>query len=61
MNKMSKESAIKVLEMELKCVNTDCGIEQKACIGCKLAMPSRDPIVAGYKIAIEALKESIKK
>ena len=51
---MNKEEAIAVLENEIKCVDKDCNIE-RSCGNCPYAMPSKEPILEAYKMAIKAL------
>lgn len=52
---LTAEEAITIIEREIACVNKECNIE-RACGQCELAMPSKEPIIEAYKLAIEALK-----
>lgn len=52
---MTAEEAIAIIEREIACVNKECNIE-RACGQCELVMPSKEPIIEAYKLAIEALK-----
>lgn len=52
---LTAEEAIAVIEREIACVNKECNIE-RACGQCELVMPSKEPIIEAYKLAIEALK-----
>lgn len=52
---MTAEEAIEIIEREIACVNKECNIE-RACGQCELVMPSKEPIIGAYKLAIEALK-----
>jgi len=51
---MTREEAIAIIRQEYLCVNKDCGIE-RSCGKCDLAMPSKEPILEAYEMAIEAL------
>ena len=53
---MTREEAIKVIEKEYKCVDRDCDIE-RSCGKCDLMIPTKEPILEAYKMAIEALKQ----
>ena len=53
---MTREEAIKIIETEYKCVNRDCDIE-RSCGKCDLMMPTKEPILEAYNMAIEALKQ----
>lgn len=48
-----QELAIQILQNEYRCVDRDCGIE-RSCGKCDLMMPSKEPILKAYKIAIQA-------
>lgn len=52
---MTAEEAIAIIEREIACVNKECNIE-RACGKCELVMPSKEPIIEAYKLAIEALE-----
>ena len=52
---MTREEAIKIIETEYKCVDRDCDIE-RSCGKCDLMIPTKEPILEAYKLAIEALK-----
>ena len=52
---MTKEEAIAVLENEIKCVDKDCDIE-RSCGSCPYAMPSKEPILMTYRMAIKSLE-----
>lgn len=51
-----QELAILILQNEYRCVDRDCDIEC-SCGKCDLAMPSKEPILKAYKIAIQAIKD----
>lgn len=53
---MTREQAITIIRQEYLCVDRDCNIE-KNCGKCDLAMPSKEPILEAYKMAIEALEQ----
>ena len=53
---MTKEQAISIIRKEFLCVDRDCDIERK-CGKCDLMMPTKEPILEAYKMAIEALSE----
>ena len=52
---MNKE-AIRIILNECECVNRECGIE-KSCSKCDLVMPSKEPILQAYEMAIQALSQ----
>lgn len=52
----AREEAIAVLENEIKCVDKDCNIE-RSCGSCPYAMPSKEPILEAYRLAIETLEQ----
>ena len=56
MDKMTNEEAIAIIRKEYLCVDRDCDIE-RSCGKCDLAMPSKEPILQAYKLAIKALME----
>ena len=53
--RMTREEAIKIIETEYKCVYRDCDVE-RSCGKCDLMIPTKEPILEAYKMAIEALK-----
>lgn len=52
---MTNEEAIAIIRNEYLCVNKDCDIE-RSCGTCDLAMPSKEPILEAYRIAIKSLE-----
>ena len=54
---MTIEQAIAIIHQEYLCVDRDCNIE-KNCGKCDLAMPSKEPILEAYNMAIKALSSS---
>lgn len=55
MDKMTNEEAIAIIRKEYLCVDRDCDIE-RSCGKCDLVMPSKEPILQAYKLAIRALE-----
>ena len=53
---MTREEAIEVIRKEYACVDADCDIERN-CGRCELHMPSKDPILKAYEMAIQALSQ----
>ena len=53
---MTNEEAIAIIRNEYKCVDRDCDIE-RSCGKCDLMMPSKEPILEAYKLAIQALSQ----
>jgi hypothetical protein len=53
---MTRDEAIAILRKEYLCVDRDCGIE-KNCGKCDLVMPSKEPILEAFKMAIKALEQ----
>ena len=53
---MSNEEAIAIIHKEYLCVDRDCDIE-RSCGKCDLMMPSKEPILEAYKVAIKALSQ----
>ena len=53
---MTREEAIEVIRKEYACVDADCDIE-RSCGKCELHMPSKEPILKAYKMAIQALEQ----
>ena len=55
MTREEREQAIAIIRKKYLCVTRNCDIE-KSCGKCDLMIPSKEPILKAYKIAIEALK-----
>lgn len=55
---MTNEEAIAIIRNEYKCVDRDCNIE-RSCGKCDLMMPSKEPILEAYKLAIKALEQQL--
>ena len=53
---MTREEAIAIIRKEYLCVDRDCDIE-RSCGKCDLVMPSKEPILEAYKMAIKALEQ----
>ena len=53
---MTREEAKAIIRKEYLCVDRDCDIE-KNCGRCDLMMPSKEPILEAYKMAIQALEQ----
>ena len=53
---MTREEAITIIQREYSCVDRECNIE-RSCGKCDLMMPSKDPILEAYKMAIKALEQ----
>jgi hypothetical protein len=53
---MTREEAIAIIRKEYLCVDRDCDIE-RSCGKCDLMMPSKEPILEAYEMAIKALKQ----
>ena len=53
---MTREEAIEVIRKEYACVDADCDIE-RSCGKCELHMPSKEPILQAYEMAIQALSQ----
>lgn len=53
---MTREEAIKIIRKEYACVDADCDIE-RSCGKCDLMMPSKEPILRAYEMAIQALSQ----
>jgi len=53
---MTREEAIEVIRKEYACVDADCDIE-RSCGKCELHMPSKEPILKAYEMAIQALSQ----
>jgi hypothetical protein len=54
--KMTIDEAIAIIRKEYLCVDRDCDIERN-CGKCDLMMPSKEPILEAYKMAIKALEQ----
>ena len=52
---MTREQAIEIIRKEYACVDAECDIE-RSCSKCELMMPSKEPILEAYKMAISALE-----
>jgi hypothetical protein len=57
---MNREEAIAIIRKEYLCVDRDCDIE-RSCGKCDLMMPSKEPILEAYKMAIKALEREQQK
>ena len=57
---MTREEAIAIIRKEYLCVNRDCDIE-RSCGKCDLMMPSKEPILEAYKMAMDALEQDCDK
>jgi hypothetical protein len=53
---MTNDEAKAIIRKEYLCVDRDCDIE-RSCGKCDLMMPSKEPILEAYKMAMEALEE----
>ena len=53
---MNRKEAIEIIRKEYLCVDHDCDIERN-CGKCDLVMPSKEPILEAYKMAMNALAE----
>ena len=56
---MTKEEAKAIIRKEYLCVDRDCDIE-RSCGKCDLMMPSKEPILQAYKMAMYALEQEPK-
>ena len=56
---MTNEEAKAIIRKEYLCVDRDCDIE-KSCGRCDLMMPSKEPILQAYKMAMDALEQITK-
>ena len=52
---MTNEEARAIIRKEYLCVDRDCDIE-RSCGKCDLAMPSKEPILEAFKMAMQALE-----
>ena len=53
---MTREEAKAIIRKEYLCVDRDCDIE-RSCGKCDLMMPSKEPILQAYELAIKALEQ----
>ncbi len=53
---MTKPEAKAIIRKEYLCVDRDCDIE-KNCGRCDLMIPSKEPILEAYKMAMDALEQ----
>ena len=53
---MNRDEAIAIIRKEYLCVDRDCDID-RSCGKCDLMMPSKEPILEAYKMAIKALEQ----
>lgn len=53
---MTNEEAIAIIRKEYLCVDRDCDIEL-SCGKCHLMIPSKEPILEAYNMAIKALEQ----
>ena len=51
---MDNKQAIEIIRKEYLCVSRECDIE-RSCGKCDLMMPSKEPILEAYKMAMDAL------
>ena len=58
--KMTIDEAMAIIRKEYLCVDRDCDIERN-CGKCDLMMPSKEPILEAYKMAIKALEREQQK
>ena len=54
---MTNAEAIAIIRKEYLCVDKDCDIERN-CGRCDLMIPSKEPILEAYKMAIQALEQT---
>jgi hypothetical protein len=54
---MTNAEAIAIIRKEYLCVDRDCDIERN-CGRCDLMIPSKEPILEAYKMAIQALEQT---
>ena len=52
---MTREQAIEIIRKEYACVDAECDIE-RSCSKCELMMPSKEPILEAYKMAIQEIE-----
>lgn len=53
---MTREEAITIIQNEYKCVDRECDIE-RSCGKCPYMIPSKEPILQAYEMAIQALSQ----
>lgn len=53
---MTNKQAIEIIRKEYLCVDRDCDIE-RSCGKCDLMIPTKEPILEAYKMAISALSD----
>ena len=53
---MTNDQAIEIIRKEYMCVDRDCDIE-RSCGKCDLMIPTKEPILEAYEMAIEALEQ----
>ena len=56
---MTNEEAIAIIRKEYLCVDRDCDID-RSCGKCDLMMPTKEPILEAYNMAIKALEQEPK-
>jgi hypothetical protein len=56
---MTNEEAKAIIRKEYLCVDRNCDIE-KSCGRCDLMIPSKEPILEAYKIAMDAIEQITK-
>lgn len=56
---MTNEEAKAIIRKKYLCVDRDCDIE-KSCGRCDLMIPSKEPILQAYKMAMDALDQITK-
>ncbi|MBQ1573926.1 MAG: hypothetical protein IIZ78_22610 [Clostridiales bacterium] len=56
---MTREEAIAIIRKEYLCVDRDCDIE-RSCGRCDLMIPTKEPILEAYNMAIKALEQEPK-
>lgn len=56
---MTNEEAKTIIRKEYLCVDRDCDIE-RSCGKCDLMIPSKEPILQAYKMAMDALEQITK-
>lgn len=56
---MTNDEAKAIIRKEYLCVDRDCDIE-RSCGKCDLMMPSKEPILEAYKMAMDALEQITK-
>lgn len=53
---MTNKEAAEIIRKEYLCVDKDCDIE-RSCGKCPYSMPSKEPILEAYDVAIKALEK----